>query len=304
MILALYGAGARGREVKFIADLDGSFSEVIFVDDFRTEDLMGCKVYSFHDFKKKFTPDDVRFMITMGEPRFHKEGYEKFKQAGYTGAILRHPSADISPDAEIGEASVIFQNVCVGSLVKIGVNFSAAPNCTIGHDSVIGNSTRIGANSFVGGHVVIGDDVFIGSGTMLKDRIHIGNDSVVSMGAIVFNDVPEKVTVMGNPARVVSEDRSSFLYKTSVKLEKESQLQRDVAEKYWDVFSKCFSDIDFNPVSFRFNDDGWDSLMQMNLITQLEEAFDIPLKGRDVMRVNSYETGLQLIRKKLNEKER
>ena len=231
MILALYGAGARGREVKFIADLDGSFNEVIFVDDFRTENLMGCKVYSFHDFKKKFSPDEVRFMITMGEPRFHKEGYEKFKQAGYTGAILKHPSADISPDAEIGEASVIFQNVCVGSLVKIGVNFSAAPNCTIGHDAVIGNSTRIGANSFVGGHVVIGDDVFIGSGTMLKDRIHVGNDSVASMGAIVFEDVPEKVTVMGNPARVVSEDRSSFLIQDQRNNGKEISVQRRCGRK-------------------------------------------------------------------------
>ncbi|MCR4657714.1 MAG: hypothetical protein K5770_16025 [Lachnospiraceae bacterium] len=87
MILALYGAGAMGREEKFIADQDGSYSEVVFIDDVRTEELSGCPVYSFRDFKSRFSPEEVRFVIAMGEPRFRRENFDKMKQAGYTGAV-------------------------------------------------------------------------------------------------------------------------------------------------------------------------------------------------------------------------
>ena len=73
-----------------------------------------------------------------------------------------------------------------------------------------------------------------------------------------------------------------------------------IAELYWEAFSGCFEGIDFNPVSFRFHDDGWDSITQMSLICRLEEAFHISFKGRETMKINSYQTGLELVRKKLD----
>jgi len=72
-----------------------------------------------------------------------------------------------------------------------------------------------------------------------------------------------------------------------------------IAELYWTAFSGCFQGIDFNPVSFRFHDPGWDSVAQMNLISCLEETFRISFKGRESMRISSYLTGLELVRKKL-----
>ncbi len=279
MILALYGAGAMGREEKYIADQDKSFSEVIFIDDIRAEELLGCKVYSFRDFKKRFSPDEVRFIIAMGEPRFRRECFDKMKQAGYIGAVLKHPSAYVSPDAVIGEGAAVCQGVYIGSLV------------------------RIGANAFIGGHVKICDNAFLGSGASLKDRICVGKESVVALGSAVFNDVPDNATAVGNPARIVSEERKGYVYTPSTAQAAKPDQEDNIAEKYWDVFSGCFADIDFNPVSFRFNDSGWDSIMQMALISRLEEAFGISLKGRDILKVNSYQSGLQMVKKKLSAKE-
>ncbi len=168
---------------------------------------------------------------------------------------------------------------------------------------VIGDHVRVGANVFIGGHVEVGDNSFLGIGSLLKDRIHIGKESVIALGAAVFNDVPNNATAAGNPARIVAEDRSGYLYAPSggqVKIQKSAGT---VAEKYWEVFSECFADIDFNPVNFRFNDPGWDSIMQMALILRLEETFDISLKGRSILKVNSYQSGLEMVKKKLAEKE-
>ena len=74
-----------------------------------------------------------------------------------------------------------------------------------------------------------------------------------------------------------------------------------IAEKYWDVFSEVFAGIDFNPVSFRFHDPGWDSVAQMNLISCLEETFHISFRGRESMKISSYRAGLELVQKKLED---
>ncbi len=43
MILAFYGAGAMGREFKYVADKTGQWSEMVFIDDHAAADsLLGC----------------------------------------------------------------------------------------------------------------------------------------------------------------------------------------------------------------------------------------------------------------------
>ncbi len=314
MILAFYGAGAMGREFKYVADNTGEWSEMVFIDDHAvTESLLGCPVVGFHTFRKRYGTESTRFVITIGEPKFRREAFDRMIEAGYHGACLIHPSAFISPDAELGEGAVIGPDVFVGSLARIGRNFYAAMGAAIGHDAVIGDHTRIGAGAFVGGHTVIGENAFIGSGAMLKDRIHIGDFSVVALGSVAFANVEANTTVMGNPARIANEGTQGLLYEPSRQMAKKEQTVPEtapkekkltpdlIAELYWEAFAGCFEGIDFNPVRFRFHDSGWDSITQMTLICRLEDAFHIHFKGRETMKINSYRSGLELVRKKLNE---
>ena len=319
MILALYGAGAMGREFKYVADETGQWPDMVFIDDHAAADsLLGCPVIGFQTFRRRYGTEEARFVITIGEPKFRREAFDRMTEAGYHGARLIHPSACISPDAEIGEGAVIGPGVFIGSLAKAGNNFYAAKGAAVGHDAVIGDHTRIGVGAFIGGHSVIGENAFIGSGAMLKDRIRIGNFSVVAIGSAVFSDVGDNTTVMGNPARITNEGAQGLLYEPSRRMadgaapEKEEtpaaaataeDFSRErVSELYWEAFSGCFRGTDFNPVSFRFHDPGWDSIAQMNLICCLEETFHISLKGRETMKINSYRTGLELVRKKIDEK--
>ena len=52
-------------------------------------------------------------------------------------------------------------------------------------------------------HPTIEDDVFIGSGAKVLGNIVIGKASKVGAGAIVLNNVPPGVTVVGVPAKIV-----------------------------------------------------------------------------------------------------
>lgn len=314
MILALYGAGAMGREFKYIADESGAWSEIVFIDDHTSAtQLLGCPVCGFHAFRKRYNPEDVRFAITIGEPKFRREAFARLTEAGYRGALVVHPSAVISPDAEVGEGAVIAHGAFIGSQARIGKNFYGAKGASIGHDAVIGDHVRVGVGAFVGGHTVIGENAFIGSGAMLKDRIRIGEYSVVGIGSAVFSDVVANTTVMGNPARITNEGAQRLLYAPSKQLESRQEAPQQeaprqeaeaftpdrVAALYWNAFSGNFPNVDFNPVTFRFHDAGWDSIAQMSLICALEETFHISFKGRETMKINSYRAGLELVRKKL-----
>jgi acetyltransferase-like isoleucine patch superfamily enzyme/acyl carrier protein len=230
-------------------------------------------------------------------------------EVGFQGARVIHPSAVISPDAEVGEGAVIAHGAFIGSRARVGKNFYAAKGSSVGHDVTIGDHTRVGVGAFIGGHTVIGENAFIGSGAMLKDRIRIGDHSVVAIGSAVFSDVAANTTVMGNPARVFNEGAQDLLYAPSRKLAPESRPEAEpdtperVAALYWEAFSANFAGVDFNPVSFRFHDPGWDSIAQMSLISALEGTFAISFKGRETMRINSYRSGLDFVKKKLEAKE-
>jgi maltose O-acetyltransferase len=50
--------------------------------------------------------------------------------------------------------------------------------------------------------VTIGRNVWIGGGAIVLPGVTIGNDAIVAAGSVVTRDVPDGVTVMGNPARV------------------------------------------------------------------------------------------------------
>jgi sugar O-acyltransferase (sialic acid O-acetyltransferase NeuD family) len=318
MVLALYGAGAMGREFKYTADETGQWPEIVFIDDHAAADqLLGCPVFGFHAFRKRFTPEEARFVITIGEPKFRREAFDRMAEAGYQGARVVHPTASISPDAEVGEGAVISHGAFIGSRARVGKNFYGAKGSSVGHDVVIGDHTRVGVGAFIGGHTVIGENVFIGSGAMLKDRIRIGDFSVVAIGSAVFSDVAPNHTVMGNPARVFNEGSQGLLYEPSREIEADGELENAraqdtpagretlspeyIAALYWEVFSDNFKGAEFNPVSFRFHDPGWDSIAQMSLISALEDAFHISFKGREAMKINTYRSGLEFVKKKLEE---
>lgn len=162
MILALYGAGAMGREFKLIADASGEWSGVVFIDDHAdVETLAGCPVLRFQIFRAQYTPEEARFVVAIGEPKFRREAFEKMTRAGYRGGVLVHGSASVSPDAGVGEGTAVCQGVYIGSQARIGKNCYLSVNAIVGHDAVVGDHTRLGVNAFVGGHTEIGENAFI-----------------------------------------------------------------------------------------------------------------------------------------------
>ncbi len=79
----------------------------------------------------------------------------------------------------------------------------------------IGRQCRIHAGVNIGEHrgktPVLGDRVYLGPGAKIVGGVTIGDRSVVGANAVVTRDVPPGVTVGGVPARVISEQDSSYI---------------------------------------------------------------------------------------------
>lgn len=42
MILAIYGSGALGRDIKYIAEDEQKWDRIVYIDDIQTGELLGC----------------------------------------------------------------------------------------------------------------------------------------------------------------------------------------------------------------------------------------------------------------------
>ncbi len=102
-----------------------------------------------------------------------------------------------------GVGLIAMPSAHIGYDVKIGCNVLVNTGAIIEHDCAIGNHVHIAPGAILCGNVTVGEGAHIGAGAVVRQGIHIGTWSIVGCGAVVVNDVPDGVTVVGNPARLL-----------------------------------------------------------------------------------------------------
>lgn len=101
---------------------------------------------------------------------------------------------------KIAEGFRIDHNYCVIRPHKTGVNLTVRNGVTIGKGKE--NTERSGIVN-----PIIGDNVDIYANAVIFGGIHIGNNVKIGAGAVVNKDVPDNCTVVGNPMRIISNDK-------------------------------------------------------------------------------------------------
>ena len=117
-------------------------------------------------------------------------------------------SAVIMDSVSVEEDCAISPFVTLGSNVQIGKSFHANLYSYVEHDCVIGDYVTFAPSVKCNGNVHIGNHAYVGAGVMIKQGtpdkpLKIGKNVVIGMGAVVINDIPDDVTVVGNPARIL-----------------------------------------------------------------------------------------------------
>ncbi len=124
---------------------------------------------------------------------------------GFAFATVVHPSAHVSRRSTVGVGSLVCPGVIVAAHSTIGCHVILNRGAMIGHHSTLGDFVSVMTGANIAGSCSVGERTFVGMGALVLNNLRVGSLSVVGAGALVTRDVPDRVKVMGSPARVVEE---------------------------------------------------------------------------------------------------
>jgi len=97
-----------------------------------------------------------------------------------------------------------------GPSISLSSRFVTSPGAEIrvGDRTLVAFKTLITTRAGGGPprRVAIGSHCFIGGGSMILPGVTIGDECIVAAGAVVFEDVPPRSIVAGNPGRILRRD--------------------------------------------------------------------------------------------------
>ena len=149
---------------------------------------------------------ELNVVIGIGNPIFRLKVVEELflfnKKIIYPNLI--HPSVKYDKNSiKLGKGIIICANTILTVNVKIKDFVLINLLCAIGHESIVGEGSAINMLTQVSGGVVIGKGVLIGSGATVLQYLEIGDFSKIGSGAVLTKSIPDNVTAVGVPARVI-----------------------------------------------------------------------------------------------------
>jgi sugar O-acyltransferase (sialic acid O-acetyltransferase NeuD family) len=213
LLLGVYGSGGCGRGILPLlrSDPRAADARIVFIDDHSATDLVnGHPVWSFARFVEE--PAVRRgACLAVANSRVREQLDRKCRDAAVDVIGVRAPNVVEMVDVEIGPGGFLSPFVTITSNVSIGRCFHANLYSYVEHDCRIGDYVTFAPAVHCNGNVHVGDHAYVGTGAFLrqgtpKKPLVIGAGAIIGMGAVVIKDVPEGVTVVGNPARPLIKD--------------------------------------------------------------------------------------------------
>jgi acetyltransferase-like isoleucine patch superfamily enzyme len=161
---------------------------------------------------------------------------EDLAPAALGAGTIVSTGAVVFAGSTIGARVIVGDQSCVRERVTIGDDVVVGRGALIENDTTVGELTKIQANAYITAYSTLEDSVFvapcvvttndnfmgrterrhelikgptirrgarIGGGAILCPGVDIGEEAFVGAGAVVTKDVPPRVIVVGNPARVL-----------------------------------------------------------------------------------------------------
>lgn len=124
---------------------------------------------------------------------------------GFEVIPVVHPSSVVAASARIGRGVTLLAGAIISPGVVLGDNVLINTGAIIEHDCRIGDHVHVATGARLASTVIVGEGAHVGLGSAVRQCIRIGAHAVVGAGAVVVSDVPDRVVVVGVPARILRE---------------------------------------------------------------------------------------------------
>lgn len=202
--LAVLGASGHGKVVGDAAELAG-WDEVVFFDDaWPSRNANG--VWKVVGDTASLLAGGGQFdgvVVAIGDNRVRLEKLNLLLEQSLPLVSVIHPAAVVSRHAMIGAGSVLFAGSVVNAGARLGMGCIVNTGASVDHDCVLEAGVHVSPGACLGGAVRVGEATWIGIGACVRQCVSIGARVMVGAGAAVVGDVPDAVTVVGVPARIL-----------------------------------------------------------------------------------------------------
>ncbi|MCW3464672.1 acetyltransferase [Chitinophaga nivalis] len=196
-MMYLYGASGHAKVIIEILVSQGITVKGLFDDDTSKQRLWQ---YPVTVLPADFNSGTDEVIIAIGSNAIRKKLAEK---AAARFGLAVHTRATVSPTATLDGGTVVMAGATINADAVIGRHCIINTNASVDHDCVLGDYVHISPHATLCGDVKIGEGTQIGAGAVVIPGITIGRWAVIGAGAVVIRDIPDQVTVVGNPARIL-----------------------------------------------------------------------------------------------------
>lgn len=177
------------------------------VDDLREAGPWACtEVLGGLDALVELAKQPLQYVTALGSNEKRRELVERIEALGLSDLspwTLVHPSAHVGPDVTLGVGTLLAPGVIVTTQARIGRHCILNARATVHHDCVLEDFVNLNPGVTLCGNVRVGEGASLGAGATVLEKVTVGRGAVVGAGAVVIRDLPDGVTAVGVPARVV-----------------------------------------------------------------------------------------------------
>jgi acetyltransferase EpsM len=196
--ISIYGASGHGKVILEIAEALGYTIAYVFDDDENITNLLTHKV--------THKPGEIKLLefpivFAIGNNQIRQKLTQTLNVKGTPPLI--HPKAIVSQRTKIGMGTVVMPGAVIHADTTIGNHCIINTGAIIEHDCILNDYVHISPNAALAGVVTVGEGTHLGIGACVIPGIKIGKWCTIGAGAVIIKDVPDGVTVVGNPGREV-----------------------------------------------------------------------------------------------------